>query len=149
MKIYPGAADGLCSTHKDQVNADLLAFLKAQRSASRNPEKSLQQEGGAPLPTPERRSSGLSSKPYPQRRNFSLNSRLRKPDVSLDSRRDIASDLLEPVCGPRGPHVQFPCGLRRSMQHHWLLSCFQRWWFMKAREKVWAFGGAEERGVRR
>jgi non-heme chloroperoxidase len=29
MKIYPGAPHGICSTLKDQVNADLLAFLKA------------------------------------------------------------------------------------------------------------------------
>jgi non-heme chloroperoxidase len=28
LKIYPGAPHGLCSTLKDQVNADLLAFLK-------------------------------------------------------------------------------------------------------------------------
>ena len=28
LKIYPGAGHGLCSTHKDQVNADLLAFLQ-------------------------------------------------------------------------------------------------------------------------
>jgi non-heme chloroperoxidase len=29
LRIYPGAPHGcLCSTHKDQVNADLLAFLK-------------------------------------------------------------------------------------------------------------------------
>ena len=28
-KIYPGAPHGLCSTHKDQVNADLLAFCNA------------------------------------------------------------------------------------------------------------------------
>jgi non-heme chloroperoxidase len=28
LKVYPGAPHGLCSTHKDQVNADLLAFLK-------------------------------------------------------------------------------------------------------------------------
>ncbi len=27
LTIYPGAPHGLCSTHKDQVNADLLAFL--------------------------------------------------------------------------------------------------------------------------
>ena len=26
LKIYPGAPHGLCSTHKDMVNADLLAF---------------------------------------------------------------------------------------------------------------------------
>jgi non-heme chloroperoxidase len=31
LKIYPGAPHGLCSTHKDQVNADLLAFFKEQR----------------------------------------------------------------------------------------------------------------------
>jgi non-heme chloroperoxidase len=29
LKIYPGAPHGLCSTLKDEVNADLLAFLKA------------------------------------------------------------------------------------------------------------------------
>jgi len=29
LKIYPGAPHGLPSTHKDQVNADLLAFFKA------------------------------------------------------------------------------------------------------------------------
>ena len=28
LKIYPGAPHGLCSTLKDQVNTDLLAFLK-------------------------------------------------------------------------------------------------------------------------
>jgi non-heme chloroperoxidase len=28
LKIYPGAPHGMCSTHKDEVNADLLAFLK-------------------------------------------------------------------------------------------------------------------------
>jgi non-heme chloroperoxidase len=28
--VYPGAPHGLCSTHKDQLNADLLAFCHAQ-----------------------------------------------------------------------------------------------------------------------
>jgi non-heme chloroperoxidase len=28
LKVYPGAPHGLCSTRKDQVNADLLAFCK-------------------------------------------------------------------------------------------------------------------------
>ena len=28
LKVYPGAPHGLCSTHKDQVNTDLLEFLK-------------------------------------------------------------------------------------------------------------------------
>jgi non-heme chloroperoxidase len=27
LKVYPGLPHGLCSTHKDQINADLLAFL--------------------------------------------------------------------------------------------------------------------------
>jgi non-heme chloroperoxidase len=29
LKVYPGAPHGLCSTHKDRVNADLLTFLTA------------------------------------------------------------------------------------------------------------------------
>ncbi len=29
LKIYPGAPHGLADTHKDQLNADLLAFLKS------------------------------------------------------------------------------------------------------------------------
>ncbi len=29
LKVYPGAPHGLCSTHKDEVNADLLAFIEA------------------------------------------------------------------------------------------------------------------------
>jgi non-heme chloroperoxidase len=29
LKIYPGAPHGLTATHKDQVNEDLLAFLRA------------------------------------------------------------------------------------------------------------------------
>jgi non-heme chloroperoxidase len=28
LKIYPNAPHGMCSTLRDQVNADLLAFLK-------------------------------------------------------------------------------------------------------------------------
>jgi non-heme chloroperoxidase len=28
--VYPGAPHGLCSTHKDQLNTDLLAFCRAQ-----------------------------------------------------------------------------------------------------------------------
>jgi len=27
LKVYPGYPHGMCSTHKDQINADLLAFL--------------------------------------------------------------------------------------------------------------------------
>src|ERR1700759_1203256 len=29
LKVYPGAPHGMCTTLKDKVNADLLAFLKA------------------------------------------------------------------------------------------------------------------------
>lgn len=29
LKIYPGAPHGICSTHKDQINEDLLAFIRA------------------------------------------------------------------------------------------------------------------------
>jgi non-heme chloroperoxidase len=29
LKVYKGAPHGMCTTHKDQVNADLLAFVKA------------------------------------------------------------------------------------------------------------------------
>jgi non-heme chloroperoxidase len=28
LKIYPGAPHGMCTTHKDKVNADLLAFIE-------------------------------------------------------------------------------------------------------------------------
>jgi non-heme chloroperoxidase len=34
LKVIPGAPHGMCSTLKDQINAELLAFLKTQRSAS-------------------------------------------------------------------------------------------------------------------
>ena len=29
MKVYPGLPHGMCSTHKDQINSDLLAFIKS------------------------------------------------------------------------------------------------------------------------
>jgi non-heme chloroperoxidase len=28
LKVYPGFDHGMCSTHTDQINADLLAFIK-------------------------------------------------------------------------------------------------------------------------
>jgi non-heme chloroperoxidase len=34
LKVYPGAPHGMCSTHKDQINADLLAFIKGEKSAT-------------------------------------------------------------------------------------------------------------------
>jgi non-heme chloroperoxidase len=29
LKVYSGLSHGLCSTNKDQINADLLAFVQA------------------------------------------------------------------------------------------------------------------------
>lgn len=34
LKVYPGLPHGMCSTHKDQINADLLAFVSGQKAAS-------------------------------------------------------------------------------------------------------------------
>jgi pimeloyl-ACP methyl ester carboxylesterase len=28
LKVYPGLPDGMCSTHKDRINDDLLAFIR-------------------------------------------------------------------------------------------------------------------------
>jgi len=28
LKVYPGLPHGMCSTHKDLINTDLLAFIK-------------------------------------------------------------------------------------------------------------------------
>ena len=32
LKIYKGASHGLCSTHKNQINADLLSFISSAGS---------------------------------------------------------------------------------------------------------------------
>ena len=34
LKVYPGLPHGMCSTHKDQINEDLLAFVKGEKSAT-------------------------------------------------------------------------------------------------------------------
>lgn len=34
LKVYPSFPHGMCSTHKDVINADLLAFVKGEKSAS-------------------------------------------------------------------------------------------------------------------
>jgi non-heme chloroperoxidase len=34
LKVYPGLPHGMCSTHKDQINADLLAFCKGEKAAT-------------------------------------------------------------------------------------------------------------------
>jgi non-heme chloroperoxidase len=34
LKIIPGAPHGMCSTHKDRINAELLEFIKRERGAA-------------------------------------------------------------------------------------------------------------------
>jgi non-heme chloroperoxidase len=34
LKVYTGAPHGLCSTHKDQVNNDLLSFIRGEQSVA-------------------------------------------------------------------------------------------------------------------
>jgi non-heme chloroperoxidase len=34
LKVYPGLPHGMCATHKDLINADLLAFVAGQKSAA-------------------------------------------------------------------------------------------------------------------
>jgi non-heme chloroperoxidase len=34
LKVYPGLPHGMCATHKDQINVDLLEFISSQRSAA-------------------------------------------------------------------------------------------------------------------
>src|SRR5207344_3445004 len=34
LKVIPGAPHGMCSTLKDQINAELLAFIKTERAIS-------------------------------------------------------------------------------------------------------------------
>ena len=34
LKVYPGFPHGMCSTHKDVINVDLLAFLQGEKAAS-------------------------------------------------------------------------------------------------------------------
>jgi non-heme chloroperoxidase len=33
LKVYPGFGHGMCTTHKDVINADLLAFLRSAHQA--------------------------------------------------------------------------------------------------------------------
>jgi non-heme chloroperoxidase len=34
LKVYEGAPHGMCTTHKDRINADLLAFISGDRQRS-------------------------------------------------------------------------------------------------------------------
>jgi non-heme chloroperoxidase len=34
LKVYPGLPHGMCQTHKDQINADLIEFLSAAKGSS-------------------------------------------------------------------------------------------------------------------
>jgi non-heme chloroperoxidase len=42
LKIYPGAPHGCPSTHKDQVNKDLLEFIKTSRVETKEPQRGTQ-----------------------------------------------------------------------------------------------------------
>jgi non-heme chloroperoxidase len=35
LRVYKGAPHGMCTTHKDQVNEDLLAFIKSGAKTGR------------------------------------------------------------------------------------------------------------------
>jgi non-heme chloroperoxidase len=34
LRVIAGAPHGMCSTHKDQINAELLAFIKGERAVA-------------------------------------------------------------------------------------------------------------------
>ena len=34
LKVYPGLPHGMCQTHKDMINADLLAFIRQEQQSS-------------------------------------------------------------------------------------------------------------------
>jgi len=34
LKVYPGYPHGMCQTHKDEINADLLAFFKGEKAVA-------------------------------------------------------------------------------------------------------------------
>jgi non-heme chloroperoxidase len=34
LKVYPGLPHGMCATHKDQINADLLEFIARPQTVS-------------------------------------------------------------------------------------------------------------------
>ena len=36
LKVYPGLPHGMCSTHKDLINADLLEFIKKEQSSAQS-----------------------------------------------------------------------------------------------------------------
>src|SRR6476620_8134031 len=36
LKVYPGLPHGMCATHKDLINADLLEFMQAQQSSKQS-----------------------------------------------------------------------------------------------------------------
>ncbi len=47
LKVYPGAPHGICSTHKDQINADLLAFIRGERVPDISMESRMEPVAGA------------------------------------------------------------------------------------------------------
>ena len=49
LKVYPGLPHGMCSTHKDQINADLLAFCREETRAATG-RTSMRPEDARPEP---------------------------------------------------------------------------------------------------
>jgi dienelactone hydrolase len=49
LKVYPGLPHGMCSTHKDQINTDLLSFFREETRAATG-RTSLRPEDARPEP---------------------------------------------------------------------------------------------------
>lgn len=62
VRVHPGAPHGLTATHQDQVNADLLTFIKGLRSSGQ--PRSSEARGGATAG----RGAGSESRPAPAER---------------------------------------------------------------------------------
>jgi non-heme chloroperoxidase len=39
LKVYPGLSHGMCTTHPDLINRDLLAFVKGEAIAASTPRE--------------------------------------------------------------------------------------------------------------
>jgi non-heme chloroperoxidase len=50
LKVYPGLPHGMCSTHKDQINADLLAFAREETRAAATARTSARPGDARPEP---------------------------------------------------------------------------------------------------
>ena len=50
LKVYPGLPHGMCSTHKDQINADLLDFVREETRAAATARTSARSGDARPEP---------------------------------------------------------------------------------------------------